>query len=138
MWFMLPVVQSVVCLPFVLAIVVPAFTDLSPTPGEAAATLGASPWRVWWTVDLPRVRRSLGAAVGTSFAVGIGEFGAASLLARPARETMPIAIARLAGRPGAMLAGQAAALAVLLAVVTATATLLSLASGAHSRSLVSS
>ncbi len=132
MWFMLPVVQSVVCLPFVLAIIVPAFAELCHTPRDAARTLGASPWRVWWSVDLPRVRRSLGAATGTAFAVGIGEFGAASLLARPARETMPIAIARLAGRPGAALAGQASALAVVLAAVTAAATLLSLASGQRS------
>ena len=126
-WFMIPVVQSVVCLPFVLAIVVPAFASSPARTREAAATLGGSPWRTWWSVDLPTLRRSLAVATGTAFAVGLGEFGAASLLTRPAGETLPVAIARLASRPGAALVGQSYALAVILAVLTGVATVASIA-----------
>ena len=59
----------------------------------------------------------MGAAL--AFAVSIGEFGATSFLARAGDPTLPIAIARLLGRPGAANVGQAYALSVILMVVTA-------------------
>lgn len=116
--FLLPCVQAVVCLPFVVRALSPAFAEVPPALAEAAETLGASPWRAWWSVDFALARRAVGVALGIAFTVALGEFGASSFLARPQTPTMPIAIARLSGRPGQVLQGQAAALAVVLGVLT--------------------
>ncbi|MEM7644604.1 MAG: molybdate ABC transporter permease subunit [Pseudomonadota bacterium] len=43
---------------------------------EAAATLGASPWRVWATVTLPMAAPGVLAGVVMGFAKAFGEFGA--------------------------------------------------------------
>jgi len=85
---------------------------------EAAAVLGAGPGRVFWAVDLPVLGRSLGLSVGFALAVSLGEFGATSFLARPERPTLPVAIARLIGRPGAENLGMALAASTVLAVAT--------------------
>jgi thiamine transport system permease protein len=128
---LLPALQAVVCLPFVTRTLLPAFQRIPRHLDEAAATLGASPWRAWATVDLRLASRALAMATGLGATVALGEFGAASLLARPRTPTVPIAIARLAGRPGAVVQGQAAALAVLLAAI---ATLLILVTQLGTRS----
>ncbi len=56
---------------------------------------------------------------GFAFAVSIGEFGATTFLVRSGSPTLPVAIQQLLGRPGAVNAGQAYALATILMVVTA-------------------
>ncbi len=112
---LLPALQAVVCLPFVVRTLLPAFAQIPVRLSDAAATLGASPWRAWATVDFAIAARALALATGLGATVALGEFGAASLLARPQAPTVPVAIARLAGRPGAVVQGQAAALAVVLA-----------------------
>jgi thiamine transport system permease protein len=117
--WMVPVVQTVICLPFSIATFVAAAQNLSTGVLEAASTLGATPFRVWRSVWLPLLRHPLRVAAGTAFAVALGEFGAASLLVLPSRETMPVVIARLAQRPGTVLNGQAAALTLILAASTA-------------------
>ena len=53
------------------------------------------------TVDLPAIRVPLLAAAGFAFAVSLGEFGATSFLARDDHPTLPVAIYRLLGHPGA-------------------------------------
>ena len=49
---------------------------IDPRLREAAATLGASPARVWREVDLPIVARAALVAAGFAFAISLGEFGA--------------------------------------------------------------
>jgi thiamine transport system permease protein len=132
-WFMVPLVQTLVCLPFVLTFLRPSFDALSPRLRDSAATLGASPWRAWRTIELSALRRPVAASAALGFAVAVGEFGAASLLVRPARETLPVALTRLSSRPGASLAGQAAALAVVLGAVTVVATVLASALASRRR-----
>jgi thiamine transport system permease protein len=73
---------------------------------------------VWLEVDLPILRRSLLVGAAFAFAVSLGEFGATAFLARTGTPTLPVAIAQLLGRPGAVNAGQAYALATILMVVT--------------------
>jgi molybdate transport system permease protein len=46
-----------------------------------ARTLGASPWRVFWTITLPLARRGLAAGVVLAFARALGEFGATIMVA---------------------------------------------------------
>lgn len=115
---LLSCVQAVVCLPFVVRTILPALAQVPPALSDAAETLGASPWRAWWSVDFAVARRSIGVAIGLAFTVALGEFGSSSFLARPQTPTMPIAIARLSGRPGQVVQGQAAALALVLGVLT--------------------
>jgi len=50
--------------------------------------------------------------------VSLGEFGAATFLGRASSPTVPIQIVRLLGRPGEQSLGVAAALAVILVVMT--------------------
>jgi len=103
--------------------VLPSLRAIDPHLREAAAVLGARPARIWTEVDAPMVGRAALVGAGFAFAVSIGEFGATSFLVRSGSPTLPIAIQQLLGRPGAVNAGQAYALAVLLMVVTAIAIL---------------
>ena len=109
--------HTLVALPFVLRSVLPALRSIHPHLREAAALLGASPWRVWCEVDLPIVARAVLVGAVFAFTVSMGEFGATSLIARPERPTMPIAIYRFLGRPGAANYGQALAMSTLLMLV---------------------
>jgi thiamine transport system permease protein len=60
------------------------------------------------------------ASAGLAAAVSLGEFGAASFLARVGSPTVPVQIVRLLGRPGEQSVGVAAVLAVVLVVLTLT------------------
>ena len=88
---------------------------------EAAAVLGAPPRRVWREVDLPLVARAAAVGAGFAFAVSLGEFGATAFVARPDAPTLPLAIFRFLGQPGALNFGRAMAMSVILMIVTAMA-----------------
>jgi thiamine transport system permease protein len=117
--WIVPVVQALVALPFVVRIVAPTLRAIDERQREAAALLGASPGRVRREIDLPIVGRALAVGAGFAFAISLGEFGATVFLARPDSPTLPVAIFRFLGRPGELNAGQAYALAVVLMAVTA-------------------
>jgi thiamine transport system permease protein len=106
--------HTLVALPFVVRSVTPALQAINPRLREAASLLGASPWRVWREIDLPIVARAALVGAVFAFTISMGEFGATSLIARPERPTLPVAIYRLLGRPGAVNYGQALALATVL------------------------
>jgi thiamine transport system permease protein len=116
--WIVPVVQSLVAAPFVVRVLVPALRSIDPRLREAAAVLGATPRRARLAVDLPLALRPLGVAAGLAFAIALGEFGATVFLARSDRPTLPVAIFRFLGRPGAENQGTAAALCVTLMAVT--------------------
>ncbi|MGW3508549.1 ABC transporter permease [Streptomyces sp. NPDC000994] len=122
-WILVPLAQALVGVPFVVRTMLPVLRAVDVRLREAAAVLGASPWRVWREVDLPLVRRALLIAAGFAFAVSLGEFGATVFIARPDRPTLPVAVARLIGRPGDLNYGQAMALSTILMVVCAVALL---------------
>jgi thiamine transport system permease protein len=121
--WLVPIAQAVVALPFVVRTMTPVLRSIDDRLREAAAVLGASPARAWMEVDLPLVRRAVLVAAGFAFAVSLGEFGATTVIARVDRPTVPVAIDRLLGRPGALNVGQAFALSVVLMVITAVAVL---------------
>ncbi|MER6527569.1 iron ABC transporter permease [Streptomyces sp. NPDC001508] len=122
-WILVPLAQALVGVPFVVRTMLPVLRAVDGRLREAAAVLGASPWRVWREVDLPLVRRALLVAAGFAFAVSLGEFGATVFIARPDNPTLPVAVARLLGRPGDLNYGQAMALSTILMVVCAAALL---------------
>ncbi|RLU96638.1 iron ABC transporter permease [Streptomyces griseocarneus] len=122
-WILVPLAQALVGVPFVVRTMLPVLRAVDARLREAAAVLGASPLRAWREVDLPMVARALGIAAGFAFAVSLGEFGATVFIARPDSPTLPVAVARLLGRPGELNYGQAMALSTILMLVCAAALL---------------
>ncbi|MDH6453207.1 thiamine transport system permease protein [Streptomyces sp. SAI-126] len=122
-WILVPLAQALVGVPFVVRTMLPVLRAVDHRLREAAAVLGASPWRVWREIDLPMVRRALLIAAGFAFAVSLGEFGATVFIARPDNPTLPVAVARLLGRAGDLNYGQAMALSTILMIVCAVALL---------------
>jgi len=116
-WVMLPLGHALVAAPFVVRAVLPTLRGIDPDLRHAASTLGAGPWQVWRNVDLPVLRRALIVGAGFAAAISLGEFGASSFLARSGTETVPLAIARLLGRPSKLNLAEASALATVLMVV---------------------
>jgi thiamine transport system permease protein len=121
---LVPIAHALVAVPFVVRILLPVLRSIDPRLREAAAVHGASRSRVWREVDLPIVSRAVLVAAGFAFAVSLGEFGATLLIARADLPTMPIAIFRFLGQPGAVNFGQAMAMSSILAAITAVAIVL--------------
>jgi len=72
-----------------------AFEQVEPNIERAARTLGASEWRVFWTVTLPLAWPGVAAAAVLALARSLGEFGATLMLAGniPGKTaTIPVAI----------------------------------------------
>ena len=115
------IAHVLVAFPFVVRTLLPVLQGIKPSLREAAAVLGASPARVWREVDLPIVGRALLVASVFAFTVSMGEFGATSFIVRPNSGylTIPIAIERFLGQPGALNFGQALAMSTILMMVTA-------------------
>jgi thiamine transport system permease protein len=116
---LVPIAQALVALPLVVRTIAPVLSGIDDRQRQAAASLGAPPWRALLTVDLPVVWKPLLAASGFAFAVSLGEFGATAFLARDEQPTVPVVIFRLLGHPGEHNYGMALAASVVLAVATA-------------------
>lgn len=121
---LIPIAHTLIAFPFALRSILPALRALQPSLREAAATLGAPPWRVWLEVDLPMLARPMLVGAAYAFAISLGEFGATLLLARREYATMPIAIYRYLANPGAANLGRALAMSVLLMLVCAASLIL--------------
>jgi thiamine transport system permease protein len=116
-WFV-PLAHTLVALPFVIRALQPAIVSIPERLRQAATVLGASPFRVWQTVDWRILSRATLSAATFAFTISLGEFGATLLLSRPEYPTIPIAIQRFLAQPGGMNYGQAMAMAVILMTVT--------------------
>ena len=117
----IPLVQALIAIPVVIRIMMPALESVPVRLRHAAATLGATPFRVFATVDLPIVGRSIGAAGGFAFVMALGEFGATSFLARADTTTLPVLIGSALNRPGAENLATAMAASVVLVIATVVA-----------------
>jgi thiamine transport system permease protein len=122
---LVPLAHALVGVPFVVRVLVPVLRSIDPRLREAAGVLGAGPWRRLRDIDLLLAGRAVLGAAGFAFAISLGEFGATSVLARTDTPTVTVAIGRFLGRPGAANFGQAAAMSVVLLVLTAGAVALS-------------
>ena len=114
---LIPIAHSLVAFPFVVRTLQPALASIPTNLRQAAAGLGAAPWRVWWEVDRPIITRAALVSATFAFTISLGEFGATTFLARPDAPTIPVAIYRFLSQPGAMNYGQALAMATLLMAV---------------------
>lgn len=116
---LLPIAHTLVAFPFVLRTLQPALASIPSKLRDAAASLGASPARVWREVDLPILARAAVVGAVFAFTISLGEFGATSFLTRPQYPTIPIAISRFLSLPGASNYGQALAMATILLAICA-------------------
>jgi sulfate transport system permease protein len=68
-------------LPFVVRTVQPVLEDLNVEVEEAAASLGASPWKTFTRVILPEIAPALLTGFALAFARGLGEYGSVVFIA---------------------------------------------------------
>jgi molybdate transport system permease protein len=97
-WKGVVIAMAVMSLPIILLTAKAGFEQLNPRFEQMAATLGARPLRIFWTISLPLAARSLVAAALLGFARALGEFGATIMVAGgiPGQtETLSVAIYRL-------------------------------------------
>jgi molybdate transport system permease protein len=111
---------ALAALPFVARAARAALESVDTRFGEAAATLGARPWRALWRVQLPLASRGIWAGVTLGFARSLGDFGVTLMVAgnipeRTQTASLSIYDAIQAGRDddAARLAGVLTLLAVL-------------------------
>ncbi len=117
--FLPAIAHAMVAFPFVIRSILPAWRSIPQNLRDAAALLGASPFRIWATIDRPILGRALLVGAVFAFAISMGEFGATVFVVRPQTPTMPLAIFRYLNHPGSMNYGQAMAMSCLLMITTA-------------------
>jgi iron(III) transport system permease protein len=114
----LPLAYLVRSLPLTGRALLAGFRQLDPSLGEAAASLGAGPWRRTWRVTLPLLKPALAAGASLAFITALGDFVTSILLYT--YDTRPISIEILSSLRLADV-GVAAAFGVVLMAVSATA-----------------
>lgn len=110
-----------VTFPFVARELIPVMIEQGCAEEEAALTLGASGWRVFFTVTLPNIRWALLYGVLLCNARAMGEFGAVAVVSGKIRgqtATMPITIEMLYNEYLSVAAFTLAGVLALLAFVT--------------------
>lgn len=89
------IAAAVVAFPLMYRTARGAFEQVDPDLPDAARTMGASEWSLFWRVILPLSWPGITAGIILSFARALGEFGATLMMAGniPGKtQTMPIAI----------------------------------------------
>jgi sulfate/thiosulfate transport system permease protein len=72
--------SAFVTMPFVAREVIPVLEEIGCAEEEAARTLGASDWQIFWRVTLPNIRWGLLYGLLLTNARAMGEFGAVSVI----------------------------------------------------------
>ena len=80
-WRAVLIALSVMSLPLLVRSARVAFEEVSPRLEQIAATLGASPAKIFLTISLPLAARGIMAGVILAFARALGEFGATIMVA---------------------------------------------------------
>jgi sulfate transport system permease protein len=110
-----------VTFPFVARELIPVMIEQGRAEEEAALTLGAGGWLVFWTVTLPNIRWALLYGVLLCNARAMGEFGAVAVVSGKIRgqtATIPTTIEMLHQEYLSVAAFTLAAVLTLLALVT--------------------
>lgn len=105
-----------VSLPFLVNGAKEGFRLIDPRFEKTALTLGASPWKAFWTVSLPMAKKSILSGSIMMWARGISEFGAVVILAYHPM-TAPVLIFERFQNFGLKYAAPVAALLILVSLV---------------------
>jgi sulfate/thiosulfate transport system permease protein len=107
--------------PFIARELIPLMQAQGKDEEEAAVSLGASGWQMFWRVTLPNIKWGLLYGVILSNARAMGEFGAVSVVSghiRGETNTLPLHVEILYNEYNAIGAFAAASVLALLAMVT--------------------
>lgn len=110
-----------VSMPFVAREVIPVLEEFGKDQEEAARTLGAKDWQIFWRVTLPSIRWGLLYGLILTNARAMGEFGAVSVVSgniAGQTQTLPLFVEDAYKQYETEAAFSAAVLLALLAVVT--------------------
>ena len=110
-----------VSMPFVVREVIPVLEEAGVDQEEAARTLGASDWQIFWRVTIPNIRWGLMYGVLLTNARAMGEFGAVSVVSGNVANTtqsLPLFVEETYKQYETEAAFSAAVLLALLAAVT--------------------
>lgn len=110
-----------VSMPFVAREVIPVLEELGSDQEEAAKTLGANDWQIFWRVTLPNIRWGLLYGLILTNARAMGEFGAVSVVSgniSGKTQSLPLFVEDAYKQYETEAAYSAAVLLALLAVVT--------------------
>ncbi|HEB29432.1 MAG TPA: iron ABC transporter permease [Spirochaetes bacterium] len=94
-WYAIAFAHTVIAYPFVIRSVSAVFRKIDPGLIKAAVSLGATPWKAFWRVELPMIKSGIIAGATFAFAISIGEINATLMLYNPNLTTLPVAIYRL-------------------------------------------
>ena len=92
-WKAVVIAMAVMGLPLFVRAARAAFEQVDQRYESIAATLGARPWRVFWTVSVPLAWRGVVAGLVLGYSRAVGEFGATIMLAGSLPETRTLSIA---------------------------------------------
>ncbi|CAN1213573.1 sulfate ABC transporter permease subunit CysW [Tumidithrix helvetica PCC 7403] len=110
-----------VSMPFIAREVIPVLDEMGADQEEAARTLGASDWQIFWKVVVPNIRWGLLYGLVLTNARAMGEFGAVSVVSgniAARTQSLPLFVEESYKNYENEVAYSAAVLLALLAVVT--------------------
>jgi thiamine transport system permease protein len=96
-WLAVVFAHTVAAYPFVVRAVSPVLRKLPASLPEAARSLGAGPWQLFFRVELPLLKGALITGAAFAFGISVGEINATLMLSPPGVLTMPLAVYRLIG-----------------------------------------
>lgn len=94
-WWGVLIAAIVVAFPLMYQSASAAFQQYDPNLENAARTMGASGWRIFWTISFPLAWPGLLSGLVLTFARALGEFGATLMVAgyiKGVTDTIPLAI----------------------------------------------
>ena len=113
--------SAFVSMPFVAREVIPVLEEVGSDQEEAAKTLGATDWQIFWRITLPNIRWGLLYGLILTNARAMGEFGAVSVVSgniADQTQSLPLFVEDAYKQYETEAAYSAAVLLALLAVVT--------------------
>jgi thiamine transport system permease protein len=96
-WYAIVFAHTVIAYPFVIRVASATFRKIKSSLAEAARSLGAGPWRLFWHLELPLARSALITGAAFAFGISVGEINASLMLYNEQLITIPVMIYRLIG-----------------------------------------